>query len=321
MCDADWPDKIMRIAYRPFDDRFTFYSDFLQRSRSSIFGHLLKNNLALIASRLVKGERPAHFFVTRLPTEKIFLSPKTSNNAFVFPLYRYAQQNQLDGLEEAGGRIPAISHEKAECIASMLGLTWQIDNGHTATDESSLTAEKLFRYAYAVFQSPSFRTRYAEFLKTDFPRILIPNDLELFSDLSRFGGELITLHLMESPIIDDYITRYIGPTNPEVGRVGWADNTIWLNAGRTNARDGHRATQNGTIGLQGVDEDIWDFHIGGYQVCHKWLKERKGRTLSDEDIAHYQKIIVALSETIRIMAEIDEVIEQHGGWPDAFKTG
>ena len=70
-----------------------------------------------------------------------------------------------------------------------------------------------------------------------------------------------------------------------------------------------------------MPEEVWDFHIGGYQVCHKWLKDRKGRTLSDEDIAHYQKIVVALNETIRIMAEIDEVIEAHGGWPDAFQTG
>ena len=76
----------------------------------------------------------------------------------------------------------------------------------------------------------------------------------------------------------------------------------------------------GTTGFQGVPEEVWDFQIGGYQVCHKWLKDRKGRTLSDEDIAHYQKIVVALSETIRIMAEIDEVIEAHGGWPDAFQT-
>ena len=74
-------------------------------------------------------------------------------------------------------------------------------------------------------------------------------------------------------------------------------------------------------GSEAYPEGVWDFHIGGYQVCHKWLKDRKGRTLSDEDIAHYQRVVVALNETIRIMAEIDEVIEAHGGWPDAFQTG
>ena len=128
-------------------------------------------------------------------------------------------------------------------------------------------------------------------------------------------------HLLESPKLDNHITTYTGPRNPEVGRVGWLDGAVWLDAGKTNAREGHRATKPGTIGFQGMPEEVWDFQIGGYQVCHKWLKDRKGRTLSDEDIAHYQKIVVALNETIRIMAEIDEVIEAHGGWPDAFQTG
>jgi hypothetical protein len=71
-------------------------------------------------------------------------------------------------------------------------------------------------------------------------------------------------------------------------------------------------------GFRGVPEDAWNFHIGGYQVCEKWLKDRKGRTLSKDDIAHYNKIVIALSETIRLMSEIDKVIEKHGGWPGAF---
>ena len=120
---------------------------------------------------------------------------------------------------------------------------------------------------------------------------------------------------MESPKLDHFITTFTGPKNPEVGRVGWADDTVWLDAGAT--KKGQPATP-GTTGFQGVREDVWNFHIGGYQVCEKWLKDRKGRTLSKDDIAHYQKIVVALNETIRLMAEIDAVIEQHGGWPGAF---
>ena len=115
-------------------------------------------------------------------------------------------------------------------------------------------------------------------------------------------------------------TSYAGPRNPQVGRVGWSDGIVWLDAGKTNARERHRATKPGIIRFQGVPEQVWDFHIGGYQVCHKWLKDRKGRTLSDEDITHYQKIVVALNETIGIMAEVDEVIEAFGGWPDAFQA-
>ncbi|MBM3320648.1 MAG: hypothetical protein FJY73_08240, partial [Candidatus Eisenbacteria bacterium] len=120
-------------------------------------------------------------------------------------------------------------------------------------------------------------------------------------------GELTALHLLESPRLDQPITEFIGSRNPEVEKVSWSKNTVWLDKAQT-------------VGLKGVREDVWNFHIGGYQVCEKWLKDRKGRTLSKDDIDHYQKIVVALSETIRLMKEIDEVIEDHGGWPGAFQT-
>jgi SOS-response transcriptional repressor LexA len=181
-----------------------------------------------------------------------------------------------------------------------------------------LTPEDIFHYVYAVFHSLEYRSRYAEFLKIDFPRLPLTGSLELFRDLARLGGELAGLHLLESPTLDRSITTYAGPKNPEVERVGWSDDTVWLDAAAT--KRGQPATP-GTIGFRGVPEAVWDFHIGGYQVCEKWLKDRKGRTLSKDDIAHYQRIVVALTETIRVMKEIDLVIEQHGGWPGAFQTG
>jgi len=122
---------------------------------------------------------------------------------------------------------------------------------------------------------------------------------------------------MESPAIDDHITTYAGPKEPRVGRVGWSDDTVWLDAAA--AKNGHYA-QPGSVGFHGVPEAVWNFHIGGYQVCEKWLKDRKSRTLSAGDIAHYQRIVVALAQTIRLMNEIDEVIEHHGGWPGAFRS-
>lgn len=102
-------------------------------------------------------------------------------------------------------------------------------------------------------------------------------------------------------------TAYIGSRAPDVEKVSWSKNHVWLDKAQT-------------AGFKGVCEEVWNFHIGGYQVCEKWLKDRKGRTLSKDDIAHYQKIIVALSETIRLMAEIDKVIDAHGGWPNAFHS-
>ena len=165
-----------------------------------------------------------------------------------------------------------------------------------------LTPEDIFNYAYAVFHSPSYRSRYAEFLKTDFPRLPFTGNLELFRALARLGGELTSLHLLESPKLDQPVTEFIGSRSPEVEKVSWSKNAVWIDKAQR-------------IGFKGVREDVWNFHIGGYQVCEKWLKDRKARKLSRDDIMHYQKVVVALSETIRLMEEIDKVITTHGGWP------
>jgi hypothetical protein len=207
---------------------------------------------------------------------------------------------------------------------------------------SGLAPEDITYYTYAVWHSPTYRTRYAEFLKIDFPRLPLTGNLELFRALAHLGGELVALHLLESPTLDKPITEFIGGQNPEVGRVDWSAGTVWLDAPAAKSRRAARAgtpqckphtpcaendgtrrvpvTMPGTIGFKGVREDVWNFHIGGYQVCEKWLKDRKGRTLTKDDIAHYHKIVVALSETIRLMVEIDKVIDKHGGWPGAFTT-
>jgi hypothetical protein len=115
------------------------------------------------------------------------------------------------------------------------------------------------------------------------------------------------LHLLESLTIDQSITEFIGKRHAEVEKISWSRDTVWVDKAQTT-------------GFRGVRDAVWNFHIGGYQICMKWLKDRKGRTLTTHDITHYQKIVVAVSETIRLMMEIDAVIEQHGGWPGAFKS-
>lgn len=125
--------------------------------------------------------------------------------------------------------------------------------------------------------------------------------------LARLGRELVALHLLESPALDQPITEFIGGRNPEVEKVSWTKNIVWIDKAKT-------------VGFRGVPEAVWNFHVGGYQVCEKWPKDRKGRMLSKDDIAHYQKIVLAISDTIRLMKEIDKVIERHGGWPGAFAT-
>jgi Type ISP C-terminal specificity domain len=129
----------------------------------------------------------------------------------------------------------------------------------------------------------------------------------LFRALARLGGELVALHLLKSPKLDQAFFNYTGAGKPGVEKISHVRDTVWLDKAQTR-------------GFKGVPEVVWNFHVGGYQVCDKWLKDRKGRALSKDDIAHYQKIVVALSETLRVMAEIDVVIETHGGWPGAFQA-
>ena len=161
------------------------------------------------------------------------------------------------------------------------------------------TPEDIFNYAYAVFHSPTYRSRYAEFLKIDFPRLPLTSDKELFKSLAEKGAELVSLHLMESPVLNTLITKYPVDGSHKVEKVAYDENN-------------QRVYINKTQYFEGVPPEVWNFHIGGYQVCHKWLKDRKGRTLSYDERVHYQKIVVALKETIRLMEEIDEIIP---GWP------
>lgn len=163
----------------------------------------------------------------------------------------------------------------------------------------SITPEEIFNYAYAVFHSPTYRTRYAEFLKIDFPRLPLTNNIKLFRGLAAKGAELVAFHLLESPKVNNYITGFPEKGDNTVEKVQYTDKDkrVWINKAQY---------------FSGVPKAAWEFHIGGYQVCDKWLKDRKGRTLSYDDIQHYQKVVVALNETIRLMAEIDKLIPS---WP------
>jgi predicted helicase len=283
--------------------------------------HLLaETNIALLVGRagqVIDSGEWNLVFVSREPTE-FNLYRRGGNN--VFPL---ALNEDEGDLELSTGARPNFSPTFLKAIASSLEL--QLGVGGLP---AGLTPEDIFHYAYAVFHSPGYRSRYAEFLKIDFPRLPLTGNLELFRALARLGGELTALHLLEFKVVGasapsdqeggerwaEAQTTFIG-TSKEVTKVGYSNDTVWINASGTKGN-----TTAGTSGFRGVPEAVWNFHIGGYQVCEKWLKDRKGRTLTDEDIAHYHKIVIALTETIRLMAEIDEVIEAHGGWPGAFQA-
>ena len=296
-------------TFRPFDVRWVYWHRrivYNMRGDKMEAFRQRRPSVGLMFSRNTKHNYYSNVYVTRHIADRHCLE-----EANVAPLYIPVDEGFV-----ATEALSNLSSRARDAVAKIgLRLT-QEAHGDLAT---CCGAQDLLSYVYAVLHSNTYRERYAGFLKIDFPRIPLAGNVDLFGRLVAVGRKLIAVHLLESPTVDKLITTYSGPDNPSVGRVGWSHGNVWLDARRANARQGHRATEAGTIGFQGVPEEVWDLHIGGYQVCHKWLKDRKGGTLSGEDVAHYQKIVVALKETIGMMAEIDAVIEDHGGWPHAFE--
>jgi hypothetical protein len=199
--------------------------------------------------------------------------------------------------------------------------------------------EDVFHYIYAILHSPTYRKRYEEFLKRDFPRVPLTGNVELFQELCHKGADLVALHLMQgdypaaswnraqpknaSPFEalltrfpmkgDDVVENvfYLAPGEPEPG----TGKPLPARAGRVYiSKDRPKEGKKGQY-FEGVPPEVWEFHVGGYQVCEKWLKDRKGRVLTYDDLTHYQNIVSALGETIRLMSEIDQAVEAHGGWP------
>jgi predicted helicase len=276
--------NIRPILYRPFDIRFTYYTGnsrgFHCRPRPEIMRQFVENeNLGLCFIRRTRGEFVFNFYVSEHITDKTVLS--SADNANIAPLYIYPETEA----EKTMGitRRPNLSTPFLNAITTKLGYT--------------PTPKAIFYYIYAIFHSPTYRTRYAEFLKMDFPRVPLTSNDALFRQLAAYGKELVALHLMKSPKLDKFITQFVDKGGAKV--VAPAHPT-YANGKVTINKKGDGFTE--------VPEEVWKFYVGGYPVCAKWLKDRKGRTLSDEDIAHYQRIVVALQETIKLMAAIDQAI-------------
>ena len=181
------------------------------------------------------------------------------------------------------------------------------DYNEQTEETNQLYPIDILDYIYAVLHSPSYREKYKEFLKIDFPRVPYPTSLSKFQTLTKLGSELRQIHLLESPVVEDFITQYPEDGTNIVGKLYYEKTTETL--GRVYINH-DKTPPSGVGGLQyfeNVPEVAWNFYIGGYQPAQKWLKDRKERELSYEDILHYQKIIVALSETDRIMKEIDTI--------------
>ena len=282
---------IKRYNYRPFDDRFVYYDvQKIERPRETTMRQMVHQNIALLTCRQLAGNEWKHVSVADGIVDDCRVSSKTKERGYVFPLYVYKENM---GKEEC---IVNFNTEMYEKIAKGLNY-YACAESNVLIDPISdyngvLYPQDLFDYIYAVLHSPSYRERYKEFLKIDFPRIPCPTDWEKFRDLVELGEELRQLHLMED------LPSKTGITFPVAGSLQvdcyrWQDKRVYINAEQY---------------FDGVPVSAWNFFIGGYQPAQKWLKDRKGMTLSFEDVKHYGHIIYVLQQTEKIMGEIDDVM-------------
>ena len=285
--DKDWENSFARILYRPFDIQWIFYHDVLvERSRRNVMWHMLRENLSLCFMRQVSlDENYSHVLMSRhLVDNRTFLSSKGIIQQA--PLYLYPDPKQKDlfsHIEESKERKPNISEKVFSALKEAFN--------------AEITPEDIFYYIYAVLYSNMYRTEYAEFLKTDFPRVPFTKDKRLFQKLGDYGKLLAGLHLMQSPELDSPVAKFQGVGDKRVEKIKYDKRRS-------------RVYSNQHQYFEGILENIWQYRIGGYQVLSKWLKDRKGKILSVDDVKHYCRIATAIEKTIGIQKNIDKIYRE-----------
>ncbi len=279
------PELIQDYDYRPFDTRVVFYEDsFLSRSRSAVMSHFLDgHNIGLESGRL-----GFIAFVSRRISDEHF----SGGTSYKFPLWVHEGQ---------AGTVWGNEVRRHD------NFTARFRDWIRATYGDSATPETILGYVYAILHSPHYRSEYLAQFSAGFPRIPFPSAARVLLEIAAIGNEIIALHLLESPSLANGGPVFSGDKATNIEKVTWANGSVWIDKAES-------------IGFNGVPEDVWNFRVGGYQVCDKWLKDRKGRSLSDTDISIYRKIVKAIAGTIVLMQEVDRTIDVNGGWPGAFDS-
>lgn len=295
--------KPSKIVYRPFDSRYTYFTGtttgFHSMPRWQTNQHVVgKENLVLSFTRQTRDKWDV--LVTESPIAHKSLS--AYDITYFAPVYLYpvvaADSLGLHAYDfpiDAKGRTPNLSKAFIGALSLAIGLSFSPDG--TATDAEHYWPEDVFHYIYAVLHSPSYRTRYADFLRTDFPRIPLPDSADRFRQLAALGAKLAGLHLLKTaPKVGGF---------PKAG-TGEVEKRYPKYAPPTGSETEGRVLINAKQWFTGVKPEVWEFRVGGYQVAEKWLKDRRGRVLGFDDIGHYQQVLGALGETLKVMEEIDQ---------------
>lgn len=283
-------ENIVPVLYRPFDVRYTYYTGrsngFLARPILKVMRHMLAGeNVALLMSRQVLTDF-RHVFVSETVTN--FNNIDTAGrfgSGYQFPLYLYSAVDQQD----------LITHH--DSLERQPNLNPNVVTALAEAYDREPTPEEIFHYVYAVLYAPAYRTKYAAFLRTDFPRVPFTADAGLFKKLAGLGARLTALHLLKSPELDPPACRFDGAGDSRIAK-GRKD-------GLRYEPGEQRVYINPTQYFAPLPEAVWTYRVGGYQVCEKWLKDRQERRLEVDDIRAYCRIVTALKVTLGIQQEID----------------
>ena len=279
--------RIVPILYRPFDVRYTYYTGrsrgFHCMPRPQVMWHMMRENLGLITNRQVNGNF-MHAFCSNMVINDCAVSLETRERSYLFPLYLYPENGKKNLFTTETGHGKREANISREFVNLLFG-----------TYKKETKPEEILYYIYAVLYSKIYRTKYTEFLRTDFPRIPFTKNYKIFSKMGEFGKELVDLHLLKSKEIDPPIAKFEGKGENKVEKVIYEEGKVSLN------KDQY---------FDGVSEEIWKYQVGGYQVCDRWLKDRKGRVLSLDDIRHYCKVVTSIGRTIEVQQPIDEIFSE-----------
>ncbi|WP_322550958.1 type ISP restriction/modification enzyme [Flavobacterium psychraquaticum] len=300
--------NFVKIACKPFDLRTTFYTGttkgFYSYPRKEVMRNFINNeNIGLVVSKQASQGFKHVFLTNTICNLNLTGTAGKFGAGYTFPLYLYPESTTQQSLLNEVVRKPNLNIGIVNDIAKGLGLQFipEKEEGNVCLANNKEVRSEfrttfapidLLDYIYAVLHSPTYRETYKEFLKIDFPRVPYPKDGATFWHLVELGSELRQIHLLESPTTEKYITQYPEDGDNIVTKPTYKNGNVYINE---------------TQYFANVPEVAWNFYIGGYQPAQKWLKDRKDRELSYEDILHYQKIIVALHETDRIMKELDAI--------------
>ncbi len=292
----DWEKSIVQYSYRPFDNRSICYRpELIDRDRYDIMQNFLKDNLGLVTMRQYVYDSVKIYnyisCVQNIIDNRYFVSNR--GICSIFPLYLYPEKSNPE--KQSSVRNLMLFEPKADYGTRKPNLSPLIIEQLAKSFNKTPFPEQIFFYIYAVLYSNSYRSKYSEFLKINFPRIPFPKDYKLFSKMAEYGKRLVDLHLMRSPEIDSPIAKLQGKGDYKVNKLRYKNSRLFINNDQY---------------FEGIEPEVFEYQIGGYQVCEKWLKDRKDGNLSLEDIKHYCNIATAIQKTIEIQKATDDIYQK-----------